>query len=182
MRDTSFVIQNPERLAVAYANAIPAPVRMQEHHLVPFPPGSGISFAPGRIFDPESYPSAGAGMIGTGGDFIAFLEALRTGGAPILRQQTVEAMMANQTGDFVIDPQVPGWGFGFGAAVLRDPIAAQTPESAGTCRWGGAYGHSWFVDPHLELTVVALTNTTIEGMAGVFPLGIRDAVYRGICC
>lgn len=133
-----------------------------------------------RLFDPNSYPSAGAGMVGTAGDFLTFLEALRNGGGSILHRQTVEEMTVNQTGDFVIDPQVPGWGFGFGAAVLRDPIAAQTPESAGIYSWGGAYGHSWFVDPQFELTVVALTNTTIEGMAGGFPLAIRDAVYRAI--
>jgi CubicO group peptidase (beta-lactamase class C family) len=180
MQDTSFVIQHPERLAMPYVSALPAPIRMQDHHLVPYPPGSGISFAPGRTFDPDSYPSAGAGMVGTAGDFVAFLEALRTGGAPILHRQTAEAMTANQTGDFLIDPRLPGWGFGFGAAILRDPIAAQTPESVGTYRWGGGYGHSWFVDPQLELTVVALTNTTTEGMAGIFPLAIRDAVYRVI--
>ena len=119
-------------------------------------------------------------MVGTAGDVVNFLEALRTGGAPILHRQTVEEMTANQTGDFVIDPRGPGWGFGFGAAVLQDPIAAQTPQSIGTYSWGGVYGHSWFVDPQLELTVVALTNTTTEGMAGVFPLAIRDAVYRAI--
>jgi CubicO group peptidase (beta-lactamase class C family) len=180
MLDTGFEIEHPERLAVPYVNVVPAPIRMQNHHVVAFPPGSGLSFAPGRIFDPGSYPSAGAGMVGTAGDFVNFLEALRTGGGPILRRQTVEEMIANQTGDFVIDPQTPGWGFGFGAAVLRDPIAAQTPQSPGTYSWGGAYGHSWFVDPQFELTVVALTNTTIEGMAGGFPLAIRDAVYRTI--
>jgi CubicO group peptidase (beta-lactamase class C family) len=180
MLDTGFTIEHPERLAVPYVNAVLAPIRMQNHHVVAFPPGSGLSFAPGRIFDPNSYPSAGAGMVGTAGDFLTFLEALRTGGGSILHRQTVEEMTANQTGDFVIDPQIPGWGFGFGAAVLRDPIAAQTPESAGTYSWGGAYGHSWFVDPQFELTVVALTNTTIEGMAGAFPLAIRDAVYRAI--
>jgi CubicO group peptidase (beta-lactamase class C family) len=180
MRDTSFVIEHPERLAMPYVDAQPAPIRMQNHHIVPFPPASGISFAPGRIFDPNSYPSAGAGMVGTAGDVVNFLEALRTGGGPILHRQTVEEMTANQTGNFVIDPRGPGWGFGFGAAVLRDPIAAQTPQSPGTYSWGGAYGHSWFVDPQFELTVVALTNTTIEGMAGGFPLAIRDAVYRAI--
>ena len=71
-------------------------------------------------------------------------------------------------------------GFGFGAAILKDPIAAQTPKSVGTYSWGGVYGHSWFVDPQLELRVVGLTNTTVEEMAGVFPLAIRDAIYRAI--
>jgi CubicO group peptidase (beta-lactamase class C family) len=77
-------------------------------------------------------------------------------------------------------PQRLGWGFGFGAAILKDPVAAQTPQSKGTFAWGGVYGHSWFVDPHLELSVVGLTNTALEGMAGLFTVAVRDAVYRGI--
>jgi glyoxylase-like metal-dependent hydrolase (beta-lactamase superfamily II) len=61
--------------------------------------------------------------------------------------------------------------------VLVDPVAAKSPQSAGTWQWGGAYGHSWFVDPKRKLTVVALTNTAIEGMSGAFPGELRDAVY-----
>jgi CubicO group peptidase (beta-lactamase class C family) len=105
---------------------------------------------------------------------------LRKGGAPVLRRETVASMTSNQIGDYLIDPNRPGWGFGFGAAILKDPIAAQTPKSVGTYSWGGVYGHSWFVDPQLELSVVGLTNTTVEEMAGVFPLAIRDAIYRAI--
>ena len=81
-----------------------------------------------------------------------------------------------------IDPERPGWGFGFGASILKDPVAAQTPQSKGTFAWGGVYGHSWFVDPRLELSVVGLTNTTLECMAGVFTLAVRDAIYRAIPC
>jgi CubicO group peptidase (beta-lactamase class C family) len=71
-------------------------------------------------------------------------------------------------------------GFGFGAAIVKDPVAAQTPQSSGTYAWGGVYGHSWFVDPELELSVVALTNTAVEGVAGIFPVAVRDAIYRAI--
>jgi len=180
MRDTGFAVERIERLAVPYVDASPAPVRMPDSYIVPFPPGAGVSFTPGRILDPNSYPSGGAGMAGTAPDFVVFLEALRAGGEPILEKETVKMMTTNQIGDFLIDPESPGWGFGFGAAVLTDPIAAQTPQAVGTFRWGGIYGHSWFVDPESELTVVALTNTTLEGMAGVFPLAIRDAVYRAV--
>jgi hypothetical protein len=124
---------------------------MPDSYIIPFPPGAGVSFAPGRIFDPNSSPSGGSGMAGTAPDFVVFLEALRTGGKPILEEQTVKTMTTNQIGDFLIDPESPGWGFGFGAAVLTDPIAAQTPQAVGTFRWGGIYGHSWFVDPELDL-------------------------------
>jgi hypothetical protein len=36
------------------------------------------------------------------------------------------------------------------------------------------------VDPAKKTTVVALTNTAPEGMAGKFPDGLRDAVYASL--
>lgn len=44
-------------------------------------------------------------------------------------------------------------------------------------QWGGAYGHSWFIDRANGLSLVALTNTAFEGMSGAFPADIRNAVY-----
>jgi CubicO group peptidase (beta-lactamase class C family) len=150
---------------------------MGEHHLVPFGPGA-ISFAPSRAFDPGSFPSAGAGMSGTAGDFMRFLEAMRTGGGPVLKPKTVELMATVATGDIPI--MLPGRGFGLGWAVLNDPAAAATPQTPGTWTWGGVYGNAWFVDPARELSVVIVTNTAIAGMTGAFPDAVRDAVYAAI--
>jgi len=50
----------------------------------------------------------------------------------------------------------------------------------GTWRWGGAYGHSWFVDRVQGLSVVAFTNTLYEGMSGRFVTDLRDAVYDAL--
>ena len=88
--------------------------------------------------------------------------------------------MRNQTANLSANAQgpLPGWGFGFGGSVLVDPAAAGTPQSRGTWQWGGVYGHSWFVDPERKITVIALTNTALEGMIGRFPIELRDAVYR----
>ncbi len=72
----------------------------------------------------------------------------------------------------------PGWGFGFGWAVLADPHAVPSPQSPGTLHWGGGYGNSWFIDRANALTVVAMTNTAFEGMSGKFVSDIRDAVYN----
>jgi hypothetical protein len=41
-------------------------------------------------------------------------------------------------------------------------------------------GHSWFVDPQRRLTVVALTNTALEGLYGRFPIDVPDAMYRAL--
>jgi CubicO group peptidase (beta-lactamase class C family) len=180
LKDTGFDPPDRGRLAAAYADGVPEPVRMGAVHSISFVPGmAGIRFAPDRIFDPASYPSGGAGMVGTAGDFLVVLETLRRGGAPILAAETVRAMGTSQIGALPM-PGTPGLSFGFGFAVVTDPAAAQTPLSVGTWRWGGVYGNSWFVDPSRGLTVVALTNTTIEGMAGRFTLGLREAVYAGL--
>ena len=84
--------------------------------------------------------------------------------------------LTNQIGELGIG--LLGWGFGFGGAVLLDPAGAQTPQSPGTWMWGGVYGHSWFVDPKHDLTVVLVTNTSLEGMIGRLTIDVRDAVYR----
>lgn len=75
-----------------------------------------------------------------------------------------------------------GWGYGLGFSVLRDAMAAGVAESPGTWRWGGAYGHSWFVDPSRGLTLVAFTNTALEGMSngGRFSADLSRALYAAI--
>ncbi|MFP9013039.1 serine hydrolase, partial [Pseudomonas aeruginosa] len=60
----------------------------------------------------------------------------------------------------------------------RAPAKGTSTGSLGTWLWGGADGHSWFVDRARELSVVALTNTLCEGMSGRFVNDLRDAVYR----
>ncbi|CDX16505.1 Esterase estB [Mesorhizobium sp. ORS 3324] len=174
MSDSGFAVRDERRLATPYADGPAGPVRMGEHHLVPFGDGL-ISFAPARTFDPASFLSGGTGMNGTASDVLKFLEALRQGGAPFLRPETARAMPADAIAG--IETTRPGWGWGLGFAVLRDPVAASTPQPVGTWRWGGVYGHSWFVDPSADLTVVALTNTAIAGMTGAFPDAVRDAIY-----
>ncbi len=175
MEDTTFTVEEPARLAAAYADGDLAPVRMEGVASVPFY-DTEIRYEPARNLDPAAFPSGGAGMSGTANDVLRLLEAIRTGGDPILKEATTAQMMTDQVG-----PQAaangPGWGFGFGGAVLVDPAAAGTPQAVGTYSWSGAYGNTWFVDPANELTVVALTNTAVEGMSGRFAMDVRDAAY-----
>jgi len=175
MADTGFTVTDPARLATPYADGSP-PVEMGETCVVPFAELSGIRFAPGRAFDAGSFPSGGAGMVGTAGEFLSFLEAIRTGGGGIVSPAMAGQMMRNQTGDLAIVTNGPGWGFGFGGAVLLDPAAANSPHSPGVWLWGGVYGHSWFVDPARALSVLVMTNTAIEGMTGQFAIDVAAAV------
>ena len=176
MKDTSFVATSSSRLAIPYYDAKPIPARMSDPQAIPFPEGDRLIYSLSRIFDANAFPSAGAGMVGTAPDVMRFLEAIRQGGKPILKTPTAASMMRNHIGSLA-GPQ-PGIGFGFGGAVVVDPAAAHTPQSAGTWQWGGIYGHSWFVDPARSITVVAFTNTALEGMWGKFTTDLRDAVYE----
>jgi len=171
LTDAGFVAKTPARLTAAYLNAQPEPSRLTDNQDV-----GNLRFAPGRALDPTAFPSGGAGMVGTADDVLTLLETLRKGGAPILKADKVALMMKDQVGPQA-RTQGPGWGFGYGWAVLDDPAAGKTPQGAGTIAWGGVYGHNWFVDPTNRLTVVIMTNTTFEGMNGRFTKEVRDAVY-----
>jgi CubicO group peptidase (beta-lactamase class C family) len=178
MRDTAFWAKDPSRVAVAYHDAQPEPAPMTDPYSMPFGEGGTMTYSPSRAVDPKAYPSGGAGMVGSAPDVMRLLEAVRAGGKPILKEATAASMMRNQIGSLA--GPGPGTGFGFGGAVVLDPAAAKTPQSAGTWQWGGVYGHSWFVDPEKKITVVALTDTALEGMWGKFTTDVRDAVYESV--
>jgi len=178
MRDTAFWAKDPARLAVPYHDAKPEPAPMSDPYVMPYGEGARMTYSPSRALDPKAFPSGGAGMVGTAPDVMRLLEAIRTGGKPILKAATAASMMRNQLGS-VTGPG-PGMGFGFGGAVVVDPVAAHSPQSAGTWQWGGVYGHTWDVDPARKLTVVAFTNTAPEGLWGKFTTDLRDAMYESV--
>ncbi|AYN21367.1 serine hydrolase domain-containing protein [Alcaligenes aquatilis] len=180
MVDTAFIARDAQRVATPYVNGMPQPHPLREGETVsPFEGAVGIPYSPARIFDPQAFASGGAGMAGTAGDFLRLLEALRQGGGGLLPSEMVAEMGRDQTKGHEL-PDAPGFGFGLGFSVLRDRALAASPESDGTWRWGGAYGHSWFVDRAQRLTVVAFSNTLYEGMSGRFVTDLRDAVYGAL--
>jgi CubicO group peptidase (beta-lactamase class C family) len=176
-RETAFVALETARLATPYVNGTPQPHRLAENETVPVLEGMvGVTYSPARALDAQAFASGGAGMVGSAGDVLRVLDTLRAGGGALLPAALVDEMGRVQTGDFEL-PDRPGVGFGIGFSVLRDPRAAASPESPGTWRWGGVYGHSWFVDRARGLTVVSLSNTLYEGMNGQYTVDLRDAVY-----
>ncbi|GLQ57128.1 serine hydrolase domain-containing protein [Devosia nitrariae] len=172
MTDTAFHAREPERLATPYVDGAPEPELMVDGSVT-----SNVVYSPSRALDPTAYPSGGAGMVGRAADMLKFFEAMRTGGGGILKPETV-AEMRRDRGGAAAQSDGPGWGFGLGWGVLADPAADGSPQAPGTLQWGGAYGHNWFIDPVNRLTVLALTNTALEGMWGQFKRDIRDAVYE----
>jgi len=178
-RHTGFTVAAGDELVPAYADGR---VRMGARHTLrtPLPGGrmTEVVFAPDRVLDPASYPSGGAGMVGTAREYLTFLEALRVGRDDLLPAQDAALFGVNATGDMAAQPGREGRGFSLGASVLLDPEAARNPLSPGSFSWGGAYGHSWFVDPALALSVVSLTNTTFAGMVGPYPDAVRNAFFH----
>ena len=101
---------------------------------------------------------------------------LRLGGGAVLKASTVQQITTSQIG--ALTPTgLPAWGFGYGVFVLKDSALAKSPQGTGTWTFNCAYGQSFFVDPVQRLTVIAFTNTGLEGGFGAFPTELRDAVY-----
>ena len=180
MDDTAFVAVDAQRLTAAYGNSDPQPRRLVGAEHLSFVEGTaGFRLDPRRALDATAFNSGGAGMVGSAPNLMRLLETLRRGGGSLLPAQLVDEMGKNQIGDHFM-PYWPGCGFGLGFTVLKDPVAAGSPESVGTWRMGGTYGHAWFVDRARELTVVAFTNTALEGMSGAYVVQLRDAVYTAL--
>jgi CubicO group peptidase (beta-lactamase class C family) len=173
MTDTTFVVIDRDRIAWPYGEGKP-PARMTEPYDVKMGDAGSVRFSPVRIFDSGSFPSGGAGMAGTAADYMKFLEAIRKGGAPILRADSARAMVENQIGELNAPFLNAGNRFGFGFGVTVDPKAAGRPAGTGTFSWGGIYGTTFWVDPGAKLTVVIFTN-----VAGDTPLvgDIEKAIY-----
>jgi CubicO group peptidase (beta-lactamase class C family) len=178
MSDTGFAPPaDPERLAVPYADDTPQPHRMGDPDSVVGSDGRTIHFSPGRIFNPRAFHSGGGGAVGTADNIFAFLEAIRNRGTPILKHETAALAIQNQIGDIPRAERDAGQRFGFLGAVIADPQAAGRPHAPGTIRWGGVYGHDWFVDFTNGITAVLMTNTAIEGSGGNYPKAMRNAIY-----
>ena len=181
MSDTTFLVKDVDRLAVAYADKSAddeAPRRKEAEDRVLLDGCGPIHYAPGRIMNPRAYPSGGAGMAGTARDYLKFLETIRQGGVAILKKKSVSLMTEDLVPDFEVPAAGPGFGFGMGFAVVRDSEMANTAKSRGTYEWGGVYGAKMYVDPERELSVVILTNTALYGLMH-FPTIIEKTLYGG---
>jgi CubicO group peptidase (beta-lactamase class C family) len=151
MADTGFVVPaaKRDRLAQALAND----------------PDTG---KPQELIDvtvPPKFECGGGCVVSTAGDYVRFAQMLLNrgslDGARLLGRKTVEYMTADHlapgvTGFSNYIPG-PGYGFGLGVAVRRDPGVADSNGSPGDYSWGGAFGTYFWVDPKEQLVVVSMT-------------------------
>lgn len=175
--DAAFFLPNTRHLSAPYADGPSGPRRMEGLTRVQgsLPEGQAFAYDPERITEMAAFPSGGGGMAGTAEAALILLETL-TGG-DFLQAKWRQAALQGRY-DFAPPghpTRGPGYAHGWAGAVLKDPAAAKTHLSPGSVTWGGIYGHCWYIDPARQRTLVALTNTAVEGMAGAFSVDIREA-------
>lgn len=176
MEETGFFVADEARLAKPYADGVP-PTPMTDPNPVQGDNGPVI-FSPSRIFSKTAFQSGGAGMAGTPGDIMRFLEAMRNFGGGAVSREMVALGFSNRIGD--VPRADAGQRFGYFGAIVEDPAAANSPSAKGTINWGGVYGHSWLIDPANGLSLISMSNTALEGCTGRYPKDIIRAVYADL--
>lgn len=173
--EAGFSVPEPGNLAANYASDSHPPRRMQGPTRVanPLRPDQTYQFLPERSLAHDAYPSGGGGMAGTAGAALTVLEALRHG--PFISEGLREQAHRNRI-DHRHPMRGPGWGHAWAGAVVTDAAEAGIGLPVGSLSWGGIYGHSWIIDPSRARTLLALTNTTTEGMNGAFAVEIASAL------
>lgn len=114
----------------------------------------------------RSFFAGGAGLSSTAKDYAIFLQMYLNGGElngiRILSRQTIETIMANQTGDLY------GGGnshHGLAFGVLTEVGAAVGGMgSVGTFEWGGYFNTQYFADPERQIIGVLMKQT--QGSTG----------------
>jgi CubicO group peptidase (beta-lactamase class C family) len=122
--------------------------------------GNGATVGDPRVGG--AWESGGGGMVSTAIDYARFPQMLLDGGTlegkRILGPKTVAYMTSDHLGNSVVPGPYylpgPGYGFGLGFAVRRDPGVSPVNGSPGEYNWGGAGGTAFWVDPKEQMFVV----------------------------
>jgi CubicO group peptidase (beta-lactamase class C family) len=109
--------------------------------------------------DRARHPIPAGGLYSTGADLARLyqmtLNSGLSGGKQIISADSLAEMTRLQTGDLTCG-FVPGMGFGFGFAVVREPQGITAMLSPGTFGHGGAFGTQGWIDPKQGVFVILL--------------------------
>jgi CubicO group peptidase (beta-lactamase class C family) len=105
------------------------------------------------------HPIPAGGLLSTGADLAKVYRMMlgkgKLGETRILSEGSVATMTKLQTGDLPCG-FVPGMGFGFGWAVVKEPQGVTEMLSPGAFGHGGAFGTQGWIDPKKDLFVILL--------------------------
>jgi len=177
MKDTGFSVpaEKLDRLATSYwANQTGA---LELHD------GVGDS----QWSRPPIFPDAGAGLVSTADDFLAFGRMLlnkgKHGGVRLLSRLSVETMTTDQLtpeqkrrSDFAGMWDSRGWGFGVSVVTKRDDLSA-VPGRFG---WDGGYGTSWSTDPAEDMVAILMTQRAAFPTTSEIYLDFWTSAYQAI--
>jgi CubicO group peptidase (beta-lactamase class C family) len=179
MKDTGFSVPAAklDRLATSYW-ANPDTGALEFH--------DGV--ADSRWSRPPAFPDAGAGLVSTIDDYLAFgrmmLNKGRHGRERILSRPSVETMTTDHltpaqkaaSGSFPGQWGTRGWGFGVSVVTRRDDPTA-VPGRFG---WDGGYGTSWSSDPTEDMVAILMTQRAEFPLFSRVYLDFWTSVYQAI--
>jgi CubicO group peptidase (beta-lactamase class C family) len=184
MKDTAFHVP-----ASKLHRFLPATMARDPFH--PDRPGSDpYDPVDGQWARPPAFPSAGAGLVSTADDYLAFGRLMlgrgTLGGTRILSAASVDAMTSDQLTPeqkAISEMQPPGYwedhGWGFGMAVVTGPD--DLAGRAGRYGWDGGLGTSWCSDPTQDLVGVLMTQrSAFPAMSGVYRAFWRAVYGRSV--
>ena len=137
---------------------------------------------------PPAFPDAGAGLVSTIDDYLAFgqmmLDQGKHGSLRILSRPSVEAMTTDQltpgqkaaSGFFPGFWDSRGWGFGLEVITRRDDLAS-VPGRFG---WAGGYGTTWASDPREQMVAILMTQRAAFPPSSWVYLDFWSSAYAAI--
>jgi CubicO group peptidase (beta-lactamase class C family) len=143
-------------------------------------------------FDPSRIESGGDGLVSSTHDYARFLQMLvnegELDGQRILTPESVRIMRTNSLRDELnirqtdTDPGTAGEGFGVDFAVIYDPAATNSPQSAGTYYWSGAGGTWFWIDPIQDMFFIGMVQSMGTSRPGEADKRIvaRDIIYASL--
>ncbi|MGA0594154.1 serine hydrolase domain-containing protein [Enterovirga sp. CN4-39] len=170
--------------------SVPADRTARIAQAFPTDPATG---SPNRLIDgavPKN-DSGGAGAYSTAADYLRFAQMLLDGGklegTRVLSRKTIELMTSDMLGDRIrpiatpgdLLMGVPGYTFGLGFMVRKEPGIAGVPGSKGEFMWAGYAGTFFWVDPAEDLAVVMMTQAPGPSRA-FYRREIKQLVYGAI--
>ena len=152
IKDTTFYPTKEQlaRLATTYGKDKDKGLFATPNTLIALPPGA-------------KHPIPAGGLVSCGQDLARLYRMMlnkgELDGKRVLSEKAVATMTQVQTGE-IKTGFVDGMGFGYGWAVVREPMGVTATLSPGTYGHGGAFGTQAWIDPKQDVFVILLIQRT----------------------